>query len=249
MISLQIKYFMIFDFIVNRIFHWVNFCGLLKIHWGMLKIHWGMVKIHWGLPKIHWGMAKNSLRIAGNSLRNGKKFLTVWDFLMDWDWLLLSVKEEEKLTDTSCQKIYPILEWEPISWIHDVDSAVGTPEKLRISRQYTASKENCCSMWAWGCCPGSNRAAVGLRGATTNGLQPGRCILPVPHPVVVDNGLGGGHIHKQHFVLLWCSVLRGNFWGQQNIHWFPWPKPHWVPVCGGVLLPENVAGNVLRHLK
>ena len=217
MISLQIKYFIIFDLIVNRIFHWANF-------WKSSEDCWKFIE-DW--QKIHWGLG----------------------FLGGLGSALISVKEEEKLTDTSCQKIYPILEWEPISWIHDVDSAVGTPEKLRISGQDTAGKENSCSMWAWGCCPGTNRAAVSLRGATTDGLDPGSSILPVAHPVVVDNGLGGGHVHKQHFVLLWCRVLRGYFWGKQNIHWFPWPKPHWIPVCGGVLLPEDVAGNVLRHLK
>ena len=146
-------------------------------------------------------------------------------------------------------EINSILEGQTIPWIDDVDIAVSASELLGIVGQDTPSKQDSGSMWAWGNSPCTNRAHVGLTGSATYSLDPHSCILAIPHPVVEDHGHGCWDVHEEYLVLPACSMLTGDLWGEQNIARLPLAKPCRVPVGWWVLLPEDVAGDVLRYLK
>ena len=97
--------------------------------------------------------------------------------------------------------------------------------------------------------PGPNRAAVSLAWSTAHSLDSGSFELPIPHPVVQQDRLGGGHVHNHHLVLPVPPVLAWDLWDEQDVHWLPWPKPNWVVVDRRIMLSEDVAWYILWHLK
>ena len=121
-------------------------------------------------------------------------------------------------------------------------------EKLRVSGYTASSKQSEGPMTARRHCPSSHRTGVCSTLATAHCLNPTRFVVPIPHPIVVDNGSGCRDIHHHHLVLCGSFVLALDFRHQHHSYWLPGPKSCLIIVEWRLLLSEDVAGNVLWHL-
>ena len=103
-------------------------------------------------------------------------------------------------------------------------------------------------MGARSCCSGSHRTEVSLARTTAHLLDPPGVWFTVPHPVMLHHWSAGGDVHDNHLVLPATSVLAGDLRDHEDVTRFPGTKPCRIVVSWGILLSEDVAGDVLRNL-